>query len=129
MKIFHICWATLCLIGNIYHLYCIFNRYFEYDVSRNVQIYTPELINVPAVIVCMNSYKLLRWDNFTNEETERLLKSDGFDGGVKGEKIYSRLKGEDITNLNETTIRNETRYQDFESKRLIHNIRKNFKSS
>src|SRR5688572_20629587 len=66
MKILNVVWSILCLIGNIYQLYLIFHRYFQFEVATNVQIYIPEVIEVPTVILCIEISKLLKWDNLQN---------------------------------------------------------------
>src|SRR2546430_755055 len=105
MKILYFLWGILCFIGNLYQLYLIFNRYFQYDVSTNVQIYTPEQIDVPTVIVCMNAHKLIRWENVTMNELKVLLTSDGYAEGIKGKNIYEKLtKFTDKQLLNFTRI-------------------------
>src|SRR2546426_3389570 len=130
MKLINFLWGLACLGGYLYQLYFIFNQYFQYDVSTNVQIYTPQLIDVPAVIVCMNSHKLLRWDNMTLDERKILLISDGWGRGKKGQFIYSsKLKKMELEWKNAThkQLTEKAKIINSDTRRLIHNLRKNFK--
>src|SRR5687768_7452793 len=129
MRIFNVSWTILCLIGNLYQLYCICNRYFLYEVITNVEIYKSQQIDVPTVILCMNAHKLLKWDNMTLDERKILLISDGWGkNGTKGQFIYqNRLKGYGFANATRDQLTGRAKIINWDTKKLIHNLRKNFK--
>src|SRR5688572_17412896 len=130
MKLINFLWGLACLGGNLYQLHFIFNQYFQYEVSTNVQVYTPELIDMPTVILCMNTHKLLKWDNMTYDERKILLISDGFEKGKKGQFIYkNRLKGYGFANATRKQLSGRAKIINSDTRRLIHNLRKNLKSN
>lgn len=76
-KFHHIFGMIICLIGNIIQLYWISSQYFRYDISTNVQLLTPEKIDLPSVTICFELVRVIKWAALSREERVSLLTMDG----------------------------------------------------
>src|SRR5687767_12159262 len=102
MNLVYFLWSIVCLMGNAIQLYWISNRYFQYQVTTSVHIYSPEEIDIPTQILCFDSFRLLNVDNMTDLEKRKLLISDGFSNGRKGQMVFDKLSGYDFNDINRT---------------------------
>lgn len=76
-KLHHFFWVIVCLIGNAVQLYWIANQYFRYEISTNVQLLTPDRIDLPVVTMCFDLIRVIKWSAMTEEERQSVLISDG----------------------------------------------------
>lgn len=70
---FRLLWTICCLAGNLFHIYWISSKYFEYQVATNIQLYYPDVIDNPSLLMCFETVKMFAWDNLTVEEKQKLL--------------------------------------------------------
>jgi hypothetical protein len=70
-------WNTLfyflCLLVNVFHIYHICDQYFRYDVSTNVRIGLPDIVEFPSTTLCLNLVESLKWEEMPSELTRKLL--------------------------------------------------------
>lgn len=84
-KFHHSFWVINCLIGNVVQLYWISSQYFRYDISTNVQLLTPDRIDIPTVTMCFDLIRVLKWSAMTEPERQSVLIADG-------QNIFSQLE-------------------------------------
>lgn len=73
----HYLWSFLCLIGNIVQLEWISSQYFRYDISTNVQLFTPDFIDSPSLTMCIDMHRVIKWSNLSQEMRKNLLTQNG----------------------------------------------------
>ena len=66
-------WFTICSIGLLVQGYQISSEYFSYDISTNVQLTTPDDIEVPTIIFCTDLIQLIKWHEMTQQERKLVL--------------------------------------------------------
>lgn len=91
-KFHHFFWVVVCLIGNVSQLYWISSQYFRYDISTNVQLLTPDRIDLPHVTICFDLQYAIKWSAMSREERISVLRMDG-------ENIYHQLDPEENITL------------------------------
>src|SRR5258708_2837523 len=69
MKLHHLVWLSLCLAGNVVHLYWISDKYFKYEVATNVRVYVPDYIDAPSWTICLETWRLLDWEKIMTNRT------------------------------------------------------------
>src|SRR5438309_1696611 len=73
MKIISYLLTTICLVGNMIHLYWLCHSYFQYEVSSSVTVEYPEMITPPSVSIRLHAHRLLLWKKMTDEEKRQIL--------------------------------------------------------
>src|SRR5438105_428713 len=73
MKIITYSFNLLCLAANIYHIYWLSQKYFQYEVISLVTVEHPEKIVPPSVSFRIDMKHLFRWKNMTDDMKMRLL--------------------------------------------------------
>src|ERR1044072_1882924 len=91
-KIHHFFWVVICLIGNAFQVYWISSQYFRYDISTNVQLLTPDRIDLPHVTICFDLRYAIKWSAMSREKRISVLRMDG-------ENIYGHLDPEENITL------------------------------
>ena len=62
-----------CLLLNIFHVYHICDQYFRYDVTTNIKIGFPEIVEFPSITLCPALVSLLKWEKMSSNLRRSLL--------------------------------------------------------
>ena len=64
-------WVTLfhmiCALANICHIYHISDQYFRYDVTTNVKIGMPDIVEIPSMTLCLRLVDSFKWEDMSSE--------------------------------------------------------------
>ena len=70
-------WITLTyhtfFLMNIVHIYHICDQYFYYDVTTNVRIGLPEIVEFPPMTLCVVLMSLLKWEKMSSNLRRSML--------------------------------------------------------
>ena len=58
---------------NVFHVYHICDQYFYYDVTTNVRIGFPEVVEFPSMTLCPVLVNLLKWEKMSTDLRRNLL--------------------------------------------------------
>ena len=62
-----------CSLMNVFHIYHICDNYFHYDVTTNIRIGFPEIVEFPSMTLCTILVNLLKWEKMSSELRRSLL--------------------------------------------------------
>ena len=72
-------WMTLfyvtCLLMNVVHIYQICDQYFYYDVTTNIRIGFPEIVEFPSITLCAVLVSILKWEKISTDLRRSLLQA------------------------------------------------------
>ena len=57
---------------NILHVYQISDEYLKYDVTTDVQLIFPDILEKPTVTICFKLYRVVKWDSLKPEDWKTL---------------------------------------------------------
>ena len=70
-------WMTLfyltCSLMNVFHVYHICDQYFYYDVTTNIKVGFPEVVEFPSITLCPVLLSLLKWEKMSSDLRRNLL--------------------------------------------------------
>ena len=64
---------SMCVLMNIGHIYHICDQYFRYDVTTNVKIGLPDIVEFPSLTMCLDLAESLKWEEMSSELIRKLL--------------------------------------------------------
>ena len=67
----------MCFLMNIINIYYLSVEYFRFDVTSDVRISVPEIIEIPSFTFCFDIADLINWENLTRSQKEKLLTNTG----------------------------------------------------
>ena len=62
-----------CALMNVLHIYQICDQYFRYDVTTNIKIDFPEIVEFPSITLCTVLVSLLKWEKMSSDLRRSLL--------------------------------------------------------
>ena len=62
-----------CVLTNFLHIYQICEQYFYYDVTTNVRIGFPEIVEFPSITLCAVLVSILKWEKMSTDLRRSLL--------------------------------------------------------
>ena len=63
----------MCALANICHIYQISDQYFRYDVTTNVKIGLPDIVEIPSMTLCLRLVDSMKWEEMSSELRNKLL--------------------------------------------------------
>ena len=70
-------WITffymICALANIFHIYHISDQYFRYDVTTNVKVGMPDIVEIPSMTLCLRLVDSFKWEDMSSELRNNLL--------------------------------------------------------
>ena len=60
---------------NVVHIYQVCDRYFHYEVTTNVRIDFPEIVEFPPTTLCVVLVSLLKWEKMSSDLRRSLLQA------------------------------------------------------